>query len=226
MLGEHAGGEDQDSPLAADGPADEVGSAEYEQWRDRGAEEALEVFSLGVGLAEHSRVDVLDVDSAAMRFRLDGDDAAGSDDDVVDVAAAGVDVVDRVPPGVAKSVKDESNVLLASRTAVPPLDDRQPEPIDQEQSGDDGCLGSDERPAPVASDEADEQAANYQSGDAGQRAPSQPAGGATCVPAGSYLHHRSIGDVSVGLEWSGREAMRRFVLDVDRPPGCRYARVY
>lgn len=59
-----------------------------------------------------------------MRFHLDREQASGSDEDGVDVPAAGLNVVDRQMSVVLELSEQLAHVLLACRAAPPPLDDR------------------------------------------------------------------------------------------------------
>jgi hypothetical protein len=98
--------------------ADEVCLAEDEERLDLEPADPLEQLLLRVGLPQHLLLDALDGDTAAVALGLDGVDAAGADDDVVDVAAAEVDVVEDVPVG-AEPFERRADLALARRPARP-----------------------------------------------------------------------------------------------------------
>src|SRR5262245_30007857 len=96
MAGEHPRREDQDTALSADGTIG-VGAREHQEGFGRQPGQRLESFALRVRLLEHRRIDLSDVDATAMALRLDREQAAGTNEDVVDVPAPEGDVVERSP---------------------------------------------------------------------------------------------------------------------------------
>jgi hypothetical protein len=88
---EHARGQHDDAALAADPRPNQVRPTEYEQRRHRLPDQRLHVLGLHVRLGKHPSVDSVGCDLAAMRLGFNREDAAGPDEDAVDVAAAGLE---------------------------------------------------------------------------------------------------------------------------------------
>jgi hypothetical protein len=123
---------------AADG-AVEVRATEHEQRGGLEAADALDVPGLGIGLLEHPLVDSVDRDPAAVALGLDGKDATRSDEKVIDVAAAAVDVVDGRQP------------LACSASRIAPTVSSPRAPRAQRSTRGNSCRSSSTTPAAVPS---------------------------------------------------------------------------
>jgi hypothetical protein len=87
-------------------------------------------------------------------LRLDREHAAGSDDDMVDVAATHVDVVDRPPAIVDQGIQDLADGLLTDGSAVPTVDDRERDLVEKSHPGNRDQLDDHERERPPPEREA------------------------------------------------------------------------
>jgi hypothetical protein len=117
---QHAGGEDGDA-LATDRRfADQEGLAEDEERGDLEAAHLVEELALGVGLVEHLRVDMVEMDRARVALGLDREGAAWTDEDVVDVTAAQPDPVQHVVLG-REALEDRADLALALRATRRPF---------------------------------------------------------------------------------------------------------
>jgi hypothetical protein len=137
MASEHPRRENEHAALAAHRPV-EIGIGEDEQRLDRHAGDAFDELALRVSLLEHRWVDPRDRQAPAVALRLDSEEAARADQHVVDVPAAKGHVVDRPPPTLHERLEQFPDVLLTLGAAIPAVDDRKDEPIDEVHTGD-GC---------------------------------------------------------------------------------------
>jgi hypothetical protein len=108
----------------------EVGRAVDKKGLHVAAGHALEPFPLRIGLPEHPPVNPVDTDASAVALRLDREKTPRADHHMVDVAATGVDVVQR-KPAVPEPLQQTADLLLSARAAIPAHDRGHPEAFDR-----------------------------------------------------------------------------------------------
>ena len=112
VSGEHPRRQQQHASLAG-GSAIQIGAAEHQQRLRPHAGERFDALGPGVGLAQPEALDARHPHRAAMALRLDREDAARADHDVVDVAGSGVDVLQRKPTVAGHALEDLADAQLA-----------------------------------------------------------------------------------------------------------------
>jgi hypothetical protein len=181
VAGQHACGEDLDSFAPAWDPADQVCAAEDKQGLDLESRHALDQFGFGIRLLEMRSIDRVHGYSAAVAFRLDREDAAWADHDVIDIASLDEHVMDRQPAMFDETVEDCSNLLFSPGTAVEAVDVWQDPTVHDGEEGDRDCLADNEQWVVRSERQTEERYGNEDRDDREQRSPRQAAGPAPRV---------------------------------------------
>ena len=138
-----------------------------------------------------------------MRLHLDREQASGSDEDGVDVPAAGTNVVDRQMSVILELSEQLAHVLLACRPAPPPLDHRYDKTIENYYPRKQKQLQRDDSIPRQAAHKHGKAGRRHHRRQSKQCQPSLPAGHLAGVLASAASGHgKPIDAYDVGLELS------------------------
>jgi hypothetical protein len=160
--------QDQHAPPPRD-VAVEVGAAEDQQAIGLRAGDPLEPALLRVGLLQPGGIDPIDAAAPGVALRLDREQATRPDRDVVDVAAARLDVVEAEPTVVAQFLEFGADLLLSDHAPLTTVESFGDRATSGEHQCDQRDLGDDEDAAPESGRHADHHGHGHEQREAEKR---------------------------------------------------------